>query len=106
LLGIDPSTSFAEKLDELVSAGHIRVAEKDRLQTLVDAGNASAHRGWQPTADDLDTMMSILEHFVEDSFIAPARRNLLDEQAKKIKAKVPPRISRKRTKTISGTPPN
>jgi hypothetical protein len=96
LLGIDPAKSFEEKLDALVSGEHIGKVDRDRLETLVDAGSASAHRGWVPSADDLDTMMAILEHFVFEAFVAPARRKKLDAKAVEMKAKVPARQKRKR----------
>jgi hypothetical protein len=48
----------------------LREGEED-LGAMVDAGSASAHRGWTPTTDDLDALMSNPEHFVERAFIAP-----------------------------------
>lgn len=51
IVGIDDNQPFEKKLDELVSRKLIRPAERDRLSTLVDAGNASVHRGWVPSAD-------------------------------------------------------
>jgi hypothetical protein len=44
---------------------------EEELGAMVDAGSASAHRGWTPTTDDLDALMSNPEHFVERAFIAP-----------------------------------
>jgi hypothetical protein len=48
----------------------LREGEED-LGAMVDAGSASAHRGWTPTTDDLDALTSNPEHFVERAFIAP-----------------------------------
>ena len=44
LLGVNPAKTFAEKLTDLVSRGHIGSSEKDTLDTLTDAGSAAAHR--------------------------------------------------------------
>ena len=91
LLGVDPELSFAKKLNALVTMNCISPLDKDRLGTMVDAGSASAHRGWQPKAKDLNIMMDVLEHFVEAAFVAPARKKKLDEEAAKVKKTVPPR---------------
>jgi hypothetical protein len=91
LLGIDSSLRFEQKLDALVTSGRIGVVDKNRLEMVIDAGSASAHRGWRPTASDLDTMMDVLEHFIHDSFVVPHRRKELDEKAAKVKGTVPPR---------------
>ena len=91
LLGADPALTFAEKLDHLVTSGRIGITDKDRLETMVDAGTASVHRGWRPKADQLNIIMDVLEHFIHEAFAAPARRKKLDEGAAKLKETVPPR---------------
>jgi hypothetical protein len=91
LLGAGAGDSFEKKLKFLVDNGHIGALDKDRLATAIDAGSASAHRGWRPTTSELDGLMSILEHFIEHAFIGPAVKKGLDAQASKIKARVPPR---------------
>lgn len=92
LLGVDSRLRFNQKLDALVTSGRISVVDKDRLEMVVDAGSASAHRGWRPTPKDLGTMMDVLEHFVHQSFVAPARKAKLDEEAARVKIAVPRRL--------------
>lgn len=82
LLKIDPAKTFKAKLDELVATGKIGADERDILDALTDAGGAAAHRGWKPSSEELDTMMSSIENFVYRTFI-------LGEAAKKLKAGVP-----------------
>ncbi len=94
LLGIDPEKSFNEKLKALVAAGHIGKLDSERLEALVDAGSASAHRGWKPTSEDLDTMMELLEHFLHEAFVAPEKKRRLDAKAAEVKGKVPKRAKR------------
>jgi Domain of unknown function (DUF4145) len=53
LLGIDPEQTFQKKLKELVAKGLIGALDEARLEVLVEAGNASAHRGWRPSSGDL-----------------------------------------------------
>jgi hypothetical protein len=89
LLGVDPAKGFAEKLSDLVAAGKIGGDEKAILNILTDAGSAAAHRGWRPSKDQIDTMMSIIEGFLYRTF-------LLGKEAKELRAKIPKRQKRKR----------
>ncbi len=90
-LGVDHNLTFKQKLEKLVDIRKIGALDKDNLEILVEAGNASAHRGWLPSTQELSTIVDILEHFVETSFIGPEKRKKLDEKAKKLKEKVPRR---------------
>ncbi len=94
LLGIKPEQTFKAKLQNLVTSGHIGKVDQTRLEILVDAGSASAHRGWRPGAEDLNTLMDVLEHFVHDAFVARTRKKRLDANVKKMQAQVPPRKTR------------
>lgn len=83
LIGVDPDKAFAKKLDQLLRDGHIGIVEKDNLEVLTEAGSAAAHRGWEPDPVQLNTLVSIMEHFV--------RRFILKEEAGKLKHSIPPR---------------
>lgn len=96
LLGIDPSITFKEKLTELVDNGYIGIVDRSHLEVLIDAGNASAHRGWIPDSNELSALMDVLENFIEEAFIKPAKRKRLDANIKQIK--VPARKPKKSTK--------
>lgn len=91
ILGIDASLSFQRKLDQLVADGHVSSRDLPRISMLVEAGSASAHRGWKPSKQDLDVMMEVLEHFIHDSLVAPHRRAKLDEKALTVSQTVPKR---------------
>lgn len=103
LLGIDVNKTFKEKLTDLVSQGHIGALDQSRLETLVDAGSASAHRGWRPESEDLDTMMDVLEHFMNGAFVAPEQRKKLDARVAEMKELVPVRKPRAPKKTSRST---
>ncbi|MDE4910350.1 DUF4145 domain-containing protein [Methylobacterium sp. 092160098-2] len=83
--------NFQEKMKALQAAGHIAEVDRGRLELLVEAGNASAHRGWSPRNKDLQIIADILEYFIEHTFITPIKRRKLDEKATAIKNKVPTR---------------
>lgn len=95
-LGIDPNLSFAKKLEKLLEGGHVTEIEKDILAVLVEAGNASAHRGWSPQSQDVSILLNILENFIENTIIKPIEKKILEETAPTIKEKIPPRPSRKK----------
>jgi hypothetical protein len=94
LLGIDPALTFKEKLDLLHTNGHIGASERGNLDLLTDAGSAAAHRGWKPTINQLNTVMSIVEAFIYRAFV-------LDDEVKKLKSQIPPRQRREKEKPDS-----
>ena len=68
LLGIEPTIPFQQKLTDLTNGDHITDKERKIMESLIDAGSAAAHRGWQPTQKQLDRMMAILEAFLYRAF--------------------------------------
>jgi hypothetical protein len=82
LLEVDPALTFDRKLDRLVALGKVSTTERETLQTLVDAGNAAAHRAWVPKPQELETMMVILEALLHRAFI-------LGDGIQKLRAAVP-----------------
>ena len=87
LLQVDPAMGFDEKLKSLQTAGKISRDEERILRVLVDAGSAAAHQGWRPKADELNTMVEVVESFLHRSFV-------LGDGITKLKASVPPRPKR------------
>ncbi|WP_028035027.1 DUF4145 domain-containing protein [Chelativorans sp. J32] len=101
LIGVSSEKTFEEKLTTLVENGHIRDAERGHLALLIDAGSASAHRGWKSTFQDLGALMDILEGAIHEWFVAPVKRQIAAERVLEIKGKVPPRTPRKGKATSS-----
>jgi hypothetical protein len=95
LLGVDPAIGFAEKLSALIAKGHIGTAEKVNLEVLTEAGNAAAHRGWKPSTEQLNTIMSILEHFIYRNFVIAG-------DAERLKDTLPSRPPRQKDETEGG----
>lgn len=93
ILGVDPELKFPQKLDALVEIKTIVEADKEHLKTLIDAGSASAHRGWKPRSDEVNTLMDMLEHFIDNAFVQPMKRAELSDRVKKVSEKVPKRKS-------------
>tara|TARA_R110002126_G_scaffold28337_1_gene94157 strand:+ start:7058 stop:7708 length:651 start_codon:yes stop_codon:yes gene_type:complete len=79
--------TFPEKLNRMVDERRLSQADRDVLDAAIDAGSASAHRGYEPTPRVLGHVVSIVEHSVQST--------LLPEVAEEIKAKTPKRPKRK-----------
>jgi hypothetical protein len=86
LMEVDQTKSFAGKLDQLEKDGHISTGQRKALDVLTDAGNAAAHRGWEPSLEELKILISIMEHFVKGF--------ALKEEAETLKQSIPPRQRR------------
>lgn len=69
ILGIDPAKTFDEKLDGLRDGGWIGQSERDILGVVTDAGNAAAHRGWEPDHKEVTQLVSSMEVFLHRAFI-------------------------------------
>jgi hypothetical protein len=81
--------TFKEKLDLLQNKGHISLSERDNLDILTDAGGAAAHRGWKPTAEQLNIVMTIVETFIHRKFV-------LDAEVTRLKGQIPRRKRRRK----------
>ncbi|RUT26947.1 hypothetical protein C0V97_03810 [Asaia sp. W19] len=57
-------TSFKKKIEQMSASLGLNEHEKDTIATLVDAGNATAHRGWQPTLGDIDALLQVINPIV------------------------------------------
>src|SRR5882672_2137367 len=85
IMHVQDDKADADAHEQLQKSERWRLAKsiaKQTLDALTDTGSAAAHRGWKPSLEELNTMMSIVEHFLYRTFI-------LGEAAKKLKASVP-----------------
>jgi hypothetical protein len=87
LLQAPDAEGFIARLKDLVQRQLISPHEKDILGVLTEAGNASAHRGWRPTPENLATIMDGIENFLHRLFVIGAATDAM-------KAHVPPRPPR------------
>lgn len=84
LIGIKPTLSFKDKMKALVTDGEIASKDLEVLNPLIEAGNAAAHRGWSPTAEELTTMVLILEALLHRAFV-------LKQQVAALAKRTPPK---------------
>ncbi|EOZ1526087.1 DUF4145 domain-containing protein [Enterobacter hormaechei] len=63
-LAIDPSLPMAKKVDIVFDKGLIGTSERQHLMFVIAAGNAAAHRGWDPCEDEFKPLLKVLENFI------------------------------------------
>lgn len=93
-LGIDSSLSFKNKVEKLKQENKLRVKEEERINILVEAGNAAAHRAWKPDFSDINTVMDILEEFIHREIFLPALSEERRRREQDLQKRVPPRPPR------------
>jgi len=57
--------SFQNKLQGLEKAGVIGGKNRAILEAALDAGSAASHRGYQPSTEDINAVMDILENLLQ-----------------------------------------
>ncbi|MHA3787218.1 DUF4145 domain-containing protein [Flavobacterium hauense] len=75
--------SFKQKLNRLVGQGVITSGKANVLEALIEAGNASAHRGYKTDKETLFEILDIVENLLQSEIV--------DRSVNSIKGKVPPR---------------
>lgn len=70
---------FIEYVDEFQKATYLSVRQRNSLDAMLEAGHAAAHRAWQPTGDDIETLLGMTEHFIESVYIHDARAANLEK---------------------------
>ena len=76
--------TFRERLGALHERGVVSARGRDVLEVALDAGSAAAHRGYKPTADDLNAVIDIVENLLEATYY-------LKSIAAGVKKSTPPR---------------
>lgn len=82
--------SFQEKMADLHKKGLISKIQAEVLLKVIDAGNASAHRGYTPDPKDVDILVEVVEHLLTAIYQHPTE---VAELAKKTPAR-PPKVRR------------
>jgi Domain of unknown function (DUF4145) len=75
--------NFRDKIKKLVSDGIITSSKASVLEIAIDAGNASAHRGYKPEKEILFQVLDIVENLLESEIV--------DRQVNQIKQNTPSR---------------
>jgi hypothetical protein len=83
---------FGKGLKALAIAKHLSERDVDAIEAAIDVGHASAHRGHQPSSEDVNVVIDIIERLIHAEILA--------ERAVAVKANTPARPPRKSTKAL------
>lgn len=75
--------TFKQKINRLVTENVITQTKATVLETAIEAGNASAHRGYKPDKETLFQILDIVENLLQSEIV--------DRNVSQIKQKTPPR---------------
>lgn len=75
--------TFQKKIQALVDRGYLGSQQQNTLNVAIDAGNAAAHRGYNPSSEVLNHVIDVIEHLVL-SYV-------FEEESQSIKENIPKR---------------
>lgn len=78
--------NFGQGLKALVEGSLISEQDQEIIEAAIDAGHASAHRGYSPTSEDVNIVIDIVERLIHTEILA--------KQAQALKNSTPPRSPR------------
>jgi Domain of unknown function (DUF4145) len=62
---------FSDKLKKLESDGFVGKHGREILSAALDSGNAAAHRGHQPSKEQINQIMDIIENVLQAVYVLP-----------------------------------
>ncbi len=83
--------NFGQTLNALLDTGLLDLEEVKLLDTVIDAGSASAHRAFTPTRKTLMHMIDIVESMLEEIYVSPHKKAALIRKADVVKKSTPKR---------------
>lgn len=75
---------FEALVDEFEKAGYLSTRQRGSLDSILEGGHAAIHRRWEPTPEDIDTLLDITEAVIETAY-------LHEERAKALEGRLPKR---------------
>ena len=75
--------NFTRNVDEFERAGFLSIRQRTVIDSILDAGHAAIHRGWEPTKEDIDTLLDVTKSVIETVYIHEARGKRLDSAVPK-----------------------
>jgi hypothetical protein len=72
--------TFIKNVDEFQRAGYLSVRQRNQLESLLEAGHAATHRGWQPDDDDISVLWDITDHVIDSVYVHNERASRLEKK--------------------------
>ena len=89
---VEDQNSFEANVRAFYEAGYVAGFQQEVFKgTLIEAGHAAMHRDWEPTAEDIDTLLDITEALAKAIYVDPAK-------AEKVGKRLPKRHASKSKK--------
>lgn len=82
--------SFGANLKEFEAKGYVSRIQRERLETIFEAGHAAMHRLYKPSKEDLVTLVDIAESIIESIYIHGLK-------VERLKKAIPPRAAKGRS---------
>lgn len=76
--------TFGKNIAEFERLGYVSKVQRERLETIIDAGHAATHRAFLPSNEDVITLVNIAEHIIESVYLHETK---IDD----LKSRVPPK---------------
>ncbi len=78
-------STFSANLKAFETEGYVSRIQRERLETILEAGHAAMHRLYKPSKEDLITLVDIAESIVESIYIHHSK-------VEQLKKGIPPRV--------------
>jgi hypothetical protein len=72
--------TFKDNVEAFEKAGHLSRTQRRFLNTVLDAGHATIHRSFNPSRDDLSTVVDIVENLVGLLYVQKEKIELLKKR--------------------------
>lgn len=66
---VGDNRSFENNMDTFEKAGYLSVRQRGTLEHILEAGHAAMHRGWEPTHNEIATLLDITESIIEEVYL-------------------------------------
>ena len=76
--------NFPANVDAFQKAGHLSQTQRKLLDTVLEAGHAAIHRSFEPSKDDLVTVVDMVESLVQLLYVQK-------DKVEQLKKRIPPR---------------
>ena len=83
--------TFKDNIAAFQAKGFILPPQREFLETAIEAGNATIHRAFKPSRQDLIALVDIAENVVKSVYINGHRAKKRADELKALKKRIPPR---------------
>ena len=70
---VEDKGTFKEKTEKFEKLGYVSTLQRERLDTILEAGHAAMHREYTPDMEAMSIILDITEHIVETVFLHEAK---------------------------------